>query len=162
GYDLAGAKRFVEATADAKLAFTEEMFPETIEECLALKEHFRSLRLETLLADGESQPNPESFKPFIDAKAIDVLQGDMNHFGVEGMRSEASLARPQGARIAPHNWGSLMGFYQQLQVGPAVENFYRAEHDPLRTDVIIAEGMTIKDGHATPPTASGFGLRINE
>ena len=33
--------------------------------------------------------------------------------------------------VAPHNWGSLVGYYMQLHVGRAIENFYRAEHDPL-------------------------------
>ena len=71
-------------------------------------------------------------------------------------------ARPQGLHVAPHNWGSLLGFYQQLQVGAAIDNFYRAEHDPLTNNVLIADGITIKDGYATLPPTSGFGLRINE
>lgn len=162
GYDLEGAKRFIEATADAKLAFAEELFPEVVDQCLALKEHFRSLKLDTLLADGETQQSLEAFKPFVAAKAIDVLQGDMNHFGIEGMLAEAEMGRSQGIRIAPHNWGSLMGFYQELQVGAVVENFYSAEHDPLTTDVIIANGVAIKDGYATLPTGPGFGLCVNE
>lgn len=162
GYDLDGAKRFVEATAGARLAFTEELFPEVVEQCLALKEHFRSLKLDTLLADGETQDSLDAFKPFVAANAIDVLQADMNRFGVEGMLDEAAMGRAKGIRIAPHNWGSLMGFYQQLQVGPAVENFYRAEHDPLSTDIVVADGVTIKDGRATLPSGPGFGLRIDE
>jgi L-alanine-DL-glutamate epimerase-like enolase superfamily enzyme len=32
GYDLAGAKRFLERVADANLAFAEEMFEETIDD----------------------------------------------------------------------------------------------------------------------------------
>jgi L-alanine-DL-glutamate epimerase-like enolase superfamily enzyme len=102
------------------------------------------------------------FKPFIAARAIDVLQADMNRFGVEGILTEADMARPQGIRIAPHNWGSLLGSYQQLQVGAAIDNFYRAERDPLGSEVLVADGFTIKDGYATLPPTSGFGLRINE
>jgi L-alanine-DL-glutamate epimerase-like enolase superfamily enzyme len=72
------------------------------------------------------------------------------------------MARPQGVRVAPHNLCSLLGFFQQLQVGAAVDNFYRAEHDPLTSDLLVAEGLAIKDGVATLPAASGFGLRVNE
>lgn len=162
GYDLDGAKRFLDEVGDVNLAFTEEMFPETVEHCLALKEFFRLRKSSTLLADGETQGELDVFKPFIAAKAIDVLQADMNHFGVDGILTEADMARPAGIRIAPHNWGSLLGFYHQLQVGAAIDNFYCAERDPLSSDVLVADGFAIKDGYATLPPTSGFGLRINE
>ena len=67
------------------------------------------------------------------------------------------MARPRGILIAPHNWGSLLGFYLQLHVGMAVPNFYRAENDPLTTDVLIAEGYRIRDGLCSVPDAPGFG-----
>ena len=53
-------------------------------------------------------------------------------------------------------------FYMQLHLGRAIPYFYRAEHDPVTTDVIIAEGYTIKNGYASVPPAPGFGLTINE
>jgi len=161
GYDLEGAKRFVDQTSDAKLAFTEEMFPEVVDQCLALKDFFRSKKLDTLLADGETN-EIEAFKPFMEAKAIDIYQADMNRFGVDGILTEAGMARPHGQHIAPHNWGSLIGFYQQLQVGAAIDNFYRAENDPLASEMLIAEGFTIKDGSISVPSSPGFGLRLNE
>jgi L-alanine-DL-glutamate epimerase-like enolase superfamily enzyme len=49
-----------------------------------------------------------------------------------------------------------------LHVGRAVSNLYRAEHDPLSTDVLIAEGYDRKDGSSSVPTAPGFGLSIDE
>ena len=162
GYDLEGAKRFLDRAADMNLAFAEEMFPEVVEQCLALKAFFRERKLDTLLADGETQGDLEVFKPFIAARAIDLLQADMNRFGVDGILAEAEMARPQGVRVAPHNWGSLLGFYQQLQVGASVDNFYRAEHDPLTSDALVADGFSIRDGYATLPPTSGFGLRVNE
>ena len=162
GYDLDGAKRFLDAAGDVNFAFTEEMFPEVVEQCLALKEFFRARKRDTLLADGETQGELDVFKPFVAAKAIDLLQGDMNHFGIEGILAEAGMGRPQGIRVAPHNWGSLLGYYHQLHVGAALDNFYSAERDPLASDVLIADGYSIKEGRATLPPTSGFGLRINE
>ena len=162
GYDLEGAKRFLDRAGDVNLAFTEEMFPEVVEQCLSLKELFRARKWDTLLADGESQGDLEVFKPFIAAGAIDLLQADMNRFGVDGILDEADMARPCGVRVAPHNWGSLMGYYQQLQMGAATDNFYRAEQDPLSTDVLVADGFSVKDGVATLPPTSGFGLRVRE
>ena len=49
-----------------------------------------------------------------------------------------------------------------LHIGRAVPNFYRAEHDPLANDVLIADGYDIKNGFVSVPESPGFGLKINE
>jgi L-alanine-DL-glutamate epimerase-like enolase superfamily enzyme len=162
GYDLAGAKRFLEKVGGEDLAFVEELFPETVAECLELKKFIKDHGWATLLADGETQGDLDVFKPFLKAKAIDVYQADMNRFGFEGILTEAAWAKEAGAVVAPHNWGSLVGYYMQLQVGRAVSNLYRAEHDPLSTDVLVAEGYDRKDGISSVPAVPGFGLSIDE
>jgi L-alanine-DL-glutamate epimerase-like enolase superfamily enzyme len=162
GYDLAGAKRFLEGAGDQKLMFVEEMFPETVEDCLALKAFIKDHGWATLVADGETQGALNVFKSFIEAKAIEVLQADMNRFGFEGILTEAAWARKQGLQVAPHNWGSLVGYYMQLHVGRAIDNLFRAEHDPLSTPILIADGYTRKDGLTTVPDAPGCGLAIDE
>jgi L-alanine-DL-glutamate epimerase-like enolase superfamily enzyme len=50
----------------------------------------------------------------------------------------------------------------QLQVGRAIPNFYRAEHDPLSTTILVDEGYARKDGFATVPDTPGCGLTVNE
>ncbi|MGC1274227.1 MAG: enolase C-terminal domain-like protein [Planctomycetaceae bacterium] len=162
GYDLAGTKRFLDRVADAKLAFIEEPFDEKLDDCLALKRFIADQGWSTLLADGETQREPEPLRPFAEAGAIDVFQGDMNQFGFEGILLEAAWAKPKNLLIAPHNWGSLVGYYMQLHAGRAIENFYRAEHDPLTSRVLIAEGYDRKNGASTVPDAPGFGLSLVE
>jgi L-alanine-DL-glutamate epimerase-like enolase superfamily enzyme len=160
GYDLVGAKRFLEKVGDENLAFVEELFPEVVEQCLDFKKFIREKGWKTLLADGETQATLEVFKPFLKDKAIDIYQADMNRFGFEGIMTEASWAKEAGALVAPHNWGSLVGYYMQLHVGRAIDNFYRAEHDPLESKVLVAEGYDRKDGTTSVPAAPGFGLSI--
>lgn len=162
GYDLAGAKRFMEKAGPEKLAFVEEMFPEQVEQCLEFKSFMRDHGWSTLLADGETQGELDVFKPFIAERAIEVLQGDMNHFGFEGILTEAAWANEKDLLVAPHNWGSLVGYYMQLHVGRAIPNFYRAEHDPLTSRVLVADGYERNDGSSTMPDVPGFGLAINE
>lgn len=162
GYDLAGAKHFLEKAGGENLAFVEELFPETVDECLELKKFIKDNGWATLLADGETQSDLDVFKPFLKAKAIDVYQADMNRFGFEGILTEAAWAKETGAVVAPHNWGSLVGYFMQLHVGRAISNLYRAEHDPLSTGVLVAEGFDRKDGSSSVPTASGIGLSIDE
>jgi L-alanine-DL-glutamate epimerase-like enolase superfamily enzyme len=162
GYDLARTKRLFADLPDINLRFAEEMFPEQVDQCLELKAFFREQKLPTLIADGETQDSLEVFKPFVEARAIDVYQADMNRFGIEGIMAEAAMVRPAGALVGPHNWGSLLGFYAILHVGRAISNFFFAENDPADSEVLIADGYVIKDGKATAPETPGFGLRIDE
>jgi L-alanine-DL-glutamate epimerase-like enolase superfamily enzyme len=162
GYDLAGTKRLMSELPGFNFAFVEEMFPEQVDDCLALKEFIGANGWKTLVADGETQSELEPFRPFIEQRALDVLQGDMNHFGFEGILKEATWALPAGIQVAPHNWGSLVGFYMQLHVGKAIPNLYMAEHDPATNDVIIADGYRVHDGKCDVPAAPGFGLAIHE
>lgn len=162
GYDLDRVKRFLQRTSGLRLAFLEEPFPEEVGPCLELKQFIAENGWDTLLADGEGQHDLEAYRPFVDAEAIDVLQGDMNGFGIEGIMDEAAMARPQGILVAPHNWSSLVALYLQVHVGLALPNFYRGEHDPLSTEVLIAEGYTIKDGECSVPDSPGFGLAIDD
>ncbi|MCK4293372.1 MAG: mandelate racemase/muconate lactonizing enzyme family protein [Planctomycetes bacterium] len=162
GYDLPKTKQLLEELGDLNIAFIEEMFPEEVDKYLELKRFMREHGWKTLIADGETQGELEAYKPFIEARAIDVFQGDMNRFGFEGILTEAAWCKPKGLTVAPHNWGSLVGYYMQLHVGRAITNFYRAEHDPLSNSVLIAAGYKIRKGYASVPKAPGFGLKINE
>lgn len=161
GYSLELTRRLVNELPDLRPAFLEEMFPETVDQCRDLKNFLGQRRLNTLIADGEGQSRIEDLAPFVEARAVDIYQADMNRFGIEGIMREASLVGSRGF-ISPHNWGSLVGFYMILHIGRAVVNFYRAENDPLDSDVLIADGYEIREGSASVPETPGFGLKINE
>jgi L-alanine-DL-glutamate epimerase-like enolase superfamily enzyme len=162
GYDLARAKRFLTELPGVNLAFVEELFNEEVALDLELKAFLREHKLKTLIADGETQQTLEPFKPFIAARAIDIYEGDINHFGIEGIMTEAAWAKAEDLQVSPHGWGSLVGFYMTLHVGRALTNYYRAENDPLDNNLLIAEGYAINDGTSTVPDAAGFGLKLDE
>ncbi len=162
GYDLLGAKQLFSRITREDVAFAEEMFPETVEDCLEFKQHLRDKGLETLVADGETQSKLKPLRPFMKPGAIEVYQADMRRFGFEGILQEAAWAEEFGHRVAPHNWGSWNGFFMQLQIARAIPNFYRAEHDPLSNDVFTSEGYEIKEGYASVPDVPGCGLGIRE
>jgi len=162
GYDLERAKRLLADLPDIGLAFFEEPFPEEVEQDLELKAFIAGRKLKTLIADGETRRSLDAYKPFMEARAVDIYNGDMNHYGIEGILTEAAWAGAQGLLVGPHNWGSLVGFYTMLHVGCAIPNFYRAESDPMDNEVLVADGYAIKDGLARVPDAPGFGLKIVE
>ena len=162
GYNPEQTRRLLLDLPDLKFAFLEEMFHEDVDQYLKLKKFIKQHNWQILIADGETQSELKAYKPFIKSRAVDIFQGDMNRFGIEGIMTEASWCKPQGLMVAPHNWGSLIGFIMQLHVGRAITNFYRAEHDPQTNSVLSLDGYKIKDGFCSVPDAPGFGLKIQE
>jgi L-alanine-DL-glutamate epimerase-like enolase superfamily enzyme len=162
GYGPERTRKLIDTLPDYNFAFIEEMFPEEVEADLALKAFLRERKLKTLVADGETQRSVEPLRPLMEKGAIDLYQLDVNGVGIEGLVEEARLARPTGGAIAPHAWGTLLGFYAQLHAARAIDNFYAGEQDPLHSDALIADGYTLKDGRITVPDAPGFGLKLDE
>ena len=162
GFDLASTKRLFEEIGPLDIGFAEEMFPEVVEQDLELKAFFKDHRWRTLIADGESAREPKHFEPFVQARALDIVQPDMKAFGFTLQLQMDRMLDGTGVRLAPHNWGSLVGYYMQLHLGRGIGTLFRAEHDPLSTDVLIADGYNIADGRASVPDAPGFGLAIDQ
>jgi L-rhamnonate dehydratase len=162
GYTLQRARHLLMDLPNYDFAFAEEMFPEQVADCLEFKAFIKRHDWKTLLADGESGGDVQFYRPYVEAQAIDICQADMRRFGFERMMALAALCEEANVLMAPHNWGSLIGYYMQLHLGRAIRNFYKAEQDPVATDVIIDDGYSIEDGYATVPDAPGFGLAIDE
>ena len=162
GLDLEQAKQMLTDLPDFNFEFMEEMFPEEVDLDKDLQNFIKDGGWNTLIADFESQKEIDAFRPFMEARCIDVLQGDMNQFGIEGILAEAALAKPYGGRVAPHNWGSLLGYYVQLHLGKVIDNWYHAEHDALTTPCITPLGYQIEDGHTSVSNEPGLGLKINQ
>lgn len=160
GYDFERTRRFIGETADCQFAFAEEMFPDDVKRYLELKAFMRERGIKTLVADGENKRRPDDMRHWVEAGAVDILQGDMNLFGFEDILAEAALARRHGASVAPHNWGSLLGYYAQLHVGRAIDNFYRAEEDPMSSPAIAADGYRLHEGYTSVPDAPGLGIQL--
>lgn len=162
GLDLAMTKRLLSDLPDFNFLFIEEMFPDDVKKYQDLKAFIHKHGWKTLIADGENANHLDKFRPWIDGKAVDIYQGDIHQFGFEGIIAESRMAAPHGMWVAPHNWGSLIGFYMQLHLGLALPNFYSAEEDPMSSPALIAEGYEIKNGVCSVPDAPGMGLRLDE
>ena len=82
-----------------------------------------------------------------------------SHLTILTCARASSTRREKPSRSSSERWKS---FYMQLHVGRAITNFYRAEHDPLSNEILVAEGYDIKKGAATLPQEPGAGISINE
>ena len=145
---------------DLDLAFVEEMFPEDLEKYSELKNFIRANGLKTLIADGENWKTPAEGQEFIHSGLIDVLQGDMRMFQIEGILEEARMARKVDALVAPHNWGCEFAHYVMVHLGHVIPNYYGAEKDNGTINVPLYDGdpYTVVNGRCFAPDTPGFGF----
>lgn len=155
---------FLNETSDCRVFWIEEMFEEEVELYRNLKIFIQENQLPTLIADGETRTRAplEFYDPFFKAGVIDVIQHDMKGLGVTGWRHLAEMTLLHGIACAPHNWGSLLGFYLSLQFGKTIPNFLYGEVATLTSDVVDTSAYGFTDGHFTVPDLPGLGLELNK
>lgn len=161
--DLERAWRFVAETADAKLYWLEEPFPESVAAYTELKNRIEKAGLKTLIADGEGQQQPAAFEPYLSPRVLmDVLQLDIRTAGIVDNLALAHMAAPRGAHSVPHNWGSQVGVLTSLHFAKAVGNALGAEDDRSTCDVIVPHGYELRDGFYTVPDTPGLSISVDE
>lgn len=116
-----------------------------------------SQSLSTPIATGEMLTSLEEYRPFINTRAIDILQPDIPRVGgVTPFLSAMELAEEAGLAIAPH---FVMELHVQLAATyhqPSwIEHFEWLE--PL-----FEERLTIAEGFIELPKGDGFGLTVSE
>jgi D-galactarolactone cycloisomerase len=154
--DREGAWRLMAETAESKLYWMEEIFPEQVEEYTWLKDKMERAGIRTLIADGESVDEAAEFDPYLKPRRLmDVLQSDIRRLGFLDNLAVAKMAEPPGAVVMPHNWGSHTGFLMALHMAKAVKNIPGAENDRSTCDVFVTEGYEFRDGSYTVPDKPG-------
>jgi len=161
--DFDRAWRLMAQTADSKLHWMEEIFPENVEMYGRLRDRMEQAEIRTLIADGENVREPGEFAPYLKPRRLmDVLQMDIRRGGFLTNLEVARMAEAAGAVSVPHNWGSQVGLYMGLHLAKGARAVTAAEDDRSTCDAIVAEGYTFTNGHYTVSDAPGLGIRVNE
>ena len=155
---------FLDETSNCDVFWIEEMFEEDVELYRNLKAYIQEKGLNTLIADGETRTRAplEFYDPFFEAGVIDVIQHDMKGLGVTGWRRLADMAAAGNVKCAPHNWGSLLGFFLSLQFAKTIPHFLYGEVATLTSDVIDVSGYGFTNGTFTVPDTPGLGIELNQ
>jgi galactonate dehydratase len=168
GYDARplGAADFAEAVADERVYAMEEMFSEKkVDDLRELKRRMRAKLIPTKLADGENDRDGvplDICRKIVDFERgieplIDIEQADMNANGYLRTRRIARERARYRMTVAPHNFGSKLGFWSQIHLGLAMPNWEFCETDDSQFPAFTPDGIQVKGGLAS---ARGFGLGV--
>jgi galactonate dehydratase len=166
------AADFAEAVADAKVYAMEEMFPEDkIADLHEVKRRMRSAGIATRLADGENSRDGIPLKICAEVfhgpkgknePLFDIEQADMNANGYLRMQAIARERAKYSMTVAPHNFGSKLGFWSQVHLGLVTPNWEFCETDDSQFPAFHPDGIQIKKGLASLTGTPGLGIKLDE
>jgi D-galactarolactone cycloisomerase len=123
-------------------------------------------RITTRIAAGESWYTRFGFKPFIERRAVDVLQPEPGSTGglTEAWRI-ATLGSAWGLPCVPHAWGTGIILAAGLHLATSISNGFLLEYkrapDPLVHE-IFTEPLTPRQGYLAVPNTPGLGIHFEK
>jgi D-galactarolactone cycloisomerase len=140
--------------------FEEALPPDDIEDFIKLREH-AALPIST----GEVLTRRQSFIPWIERGAVDIIQPDLTKVGglSEGRRI-AWMAYDHHVQLVPHGWNTAVGLAADLQLVAAMPVATYVEYitpSPYIEKILATPFKLDKDGMLAIPTAPGLGIELN-
>jgi L-alanine-DL-glutamate epimerase-like enolase superfamily enzyme len=174
GYRLqpSAAADFALAVAGEAVFAMEEMFDEEMTAAAReLKTRLRAAGAATRLADGETHrggiPSALLAQRFVgpggsEEPLYDINQPDMNTTGYVGVLAAARASARYGVSLAPHNFGSKLGFYSQVHVGLITPNWEFSEVDDSTFPALRGDGFRLEKGRVELTGMAGLGIILEE
>ncbi len=155
------ALRASEMLANYNVAWFEEaLHPDALEDYVRLREHAR-----VPIAGGEVLTRRQSFQPWLEAAAFDIVQPDVTKVGgISEERRIAWMARDHGVRFIPHGWNTAVGLAADLQLVSAFPDTDLVEYlngSPFIDEIVAIPWKLDTDGMLTISDRPGLGIEFN-
>lgn len=155
------ALRTAEMLAGYNVAWFEEpLVPDALHDFVQLRQH-----APLPIAGGEVLTRRQSFQPWLQSGALDIVQPDVTKVGgISEERRIAWMAKENGVRFVPHGWNTAVGLAADLQLVSAFPEADLVEYltgSPF-IDEIAAGGWRLDaDGMLAIPSGPGLGLKLD-
>lgn len=140
--------------------FEEPLRPDALEDFVLLREHSP-----IPIAGGEVLTRRQSFQPWLQARAFDIVQPDVTKVGgISEERRIAWMAQDHGVRFIPHGWNTAVGLAADLQLASAFPETNFVEYltgSPFIDDITIGGWQLDSAGMLNIPAKPGLGLELN-
>jgi L-alanine-DL-glutamate epimerase-like enolase superfamily enzyme len=121
--------------------------------------------VEIPITGGESFTTLEQFRPFLEARALDVVQPDAALCGLTEAIRIAEMAHRYGVQAAPHSWHNGLMAMEHAHYVAALPNPWMLElcmiQGPLQWALLAAKPR-IEQGWLYLPDKPGFGVELAE
>jgi D-galactarolactone cycloisomerase len=140
--------------------FEEALPPDALDDYVNLRR-----ASEVPISGGEVLTRRQSFQPWLEAGAFDIVQPDVTKVGgISEERRIACMARDHGIQFIPHGWNTAVGLAADLHLASAFPDTDLVEYltgSPF-IDEIAAGGWRLdSEGMLPVPATPGLGVDIN-
>ncbi len=155
------AQRTARMSADYDVFWFEEpLVPDDLTDYALLRQNSP-----VLIAGGEVLTRRQSFTPWLQGHAFDIVQPDVTKVGgISEERKIAWTAEENGIRFVPHGWNTALGLAVDLHLTSAVQNAELVEYltgSPFIDELVTNKWKLDQDGMLAVPEAPGLGISIN-
>ncbi len=140
--------------------FEEALSPDALEDYVKLREHSP-----VPIAGGEVLTRRQTFQPWLEARAFDVVQPDVTKVGgISEVRRIAWMAQEHGVRFIPHGWNTAVGLAADLQLASAFAGTNFVEYltgSPFIDDLALGGWKLDANGMMEISDRPGLGLELD-
>ena len=140
--------------------FEEALLPDALEDYVKLREHSP-----VPIAGGEVLTRRQSFQPWLEARAFDIVQPDVTKVGgISEVRRIAWMAQEHGVKFIPHGWNTAVGLAADLQLAsafPCTEFVEYLTGSPFIDDIAVDGWHLDENGMMNIPSKPGLGLELD-
>ena len=140
--------------------FEEALNPDALEDYVKLREHSP-----VAISGGEVLTRRQSFQPWFNARAFDIVQPDVTKVGgISEERRIACMAQDYGIRFIPHGWNTAVGLAADLHLASAFPDTDLVEYligSPFIDEIKVGGWKLDADGMLAIPSTPGLGIELN-
>lgn len=158
---LRWARRTAEMLAKYDVAWFEEaLAPDALADFVALRSDSP-----VHITGGEVLTRRQSFLPWLEAGAFDIVQPDVTKVGgISEERRIAWMANDHGVQMIPHGWNTALGLAADLQLASAFPTTDLVEYlvgSPYIDEIVVGGWSLDGDGFLPIPDCPGLGVTID-
>ena len=117
------------------------------------------------IAGGEVLTRRQSFVPWLQGRAFDIVQPDVTKVGgISEERKIAWMAEENGIRFIPHGWNTALGLAADLHLASASHDTDMVEYltgSPFIDDIVANKWELDESGMLAVPDGPGLGISLN-
>jgi len=140
--------------------FEEPLLPDNLPDYVLLRKNSP-----LPIAGGEVLTRRQSFLPWLQGGAFDIVQPDVTKVGgISEERRIAWMAEENGVRFIPHGWNTALGLAADLQLASASRNTDLVEYltgSPFIDEIVESKWKLDSDGMLAIPNGAGLGVTLN-
>jgi D-galactarolactone cycloisomerase len=140
--------------------FEEALKPDALDDYVLLRQ-----AAPLPISGGEVLTRRQSFQPWLEAGAFDIVQPDVTKVGgISEERRIGWMAQEHGVRFIPHGWNTALGLAADLHLSSAFPDTDLVEYitgSPYIDDIVTTPWQLDAEGTLPIPTGPGLGIALD-